>query len=183
MVVVVRCALCPYRYDAVIAIFVLLEGQFLPKRIIDIHKQVGCIVKSLCCELRSYLGCQRERFGIVRRNQQYGQCVVGQLPIVRVAEEIKSFGATEFQCPVCQQAYTRICAIDGMGKSDIAQSDFAVCNSACHIGAFGLSGFILCGLIFWLTCGQREASGKDCLINNCLFHCLSCLLLVFLPQN
>ena len=73
MVVVIGCTLCSYRHDAVVAIFILLKGKFLPKCIVDIHKEVGGIVKSLNGEFRSYFGCQRERFGIVRWNQQYGQ--------------------------------------------------------------------------------------------------------------
>ena len=95
MVVVIGCTLCSYRHDAVVAIFILLKGKFLPKCIVDIHKEVGGIVKSLNGEFRSYFGCQRERFGIVRWNQQYGQCIVGQLTFIRITEEIKSFGAAE----------------------------------------------------------------------------------------
>ena len=47
MVVVIGCTLCSYRHDAVVAIFILLKGKFLPKCIVDIHKEVGGIVKSL----------------------------------------------------------------------------------------------------------------------------------------
>lgn len=61
MVVVIGCTLCSYRHDAVVAIFILLKGKFLPKCIVDIHKEVGGIVKSLNGEFRSYFGCQRER--------------------------------------------------------------------------------------------------------------------------
>ena len=152
MVVVIGCTLCSYRHDAVVAIFILLKGKFLPKCIVDIHKEVGGIVKSLNGEFRSYFGCQRERFGIVRWNQQYGQCIVGQLTFIRITEEIKSFGAAEFQSSVCKYSYRSICAIDGFGKSYISHFYLNLCDLTCFNLFTSQIRFTYFGLIVLLTC-------------------------------